>query len=309
MYTVQQIFDLMVDLIDERLASGLVNATTTAVYKARTPSIINIWQSENSGNGDNYKEYEVSNKPAMNMLGYTSGMDYLEYKGTEIIREVNGSVKSYYFETDSEGTVYVEDFNGSWHTLATIVVPNTVTTFTAHYASVTPSSGASKSRIRFTGPYRYLITNYALFDVAVSPTKPIIFRPFVKHTMPSDFKCIDQIYSEYCDRQMEKDTAYKWLNRGDLYINYFFEGNIRISYKPVPVQITTMTQTLELDEITSMSAAYFLAAHLLIVEEPASASFFNERYLELKALSNPKQIATISDIVDVYSISGGYYQT
>jgi|GEM_PF-6801591 len=44
--TVQDIFDLTVDLIDERLASGAVNATTTAVYKARTPGILNLWQNE-----------------------------------------------------------------------------------------------------------------------------------------------------------------------------------------------------------------------------------------------------------------------
>lgn len=305
MYTAQQIFDISCDLIDEKLATGAINATTTATYKARTPGILNIWQAENLQNADLYSEYDISCKPASNMLGYASGMDYLEYKGIEMIKDCVGSVKQYYFEADGEGTVYVEDFNGAWNTLATIVIPNTVVNFTAFKGIVTPSLNATMSRLRFTGTYRYIITNYAMFDVPVSPSKLITFRPWVKHTMPLDFKSVEQIYNEYCDRQMEKDSSYKWVGRGDLYINYFFEGNIKISYKPVPILLTSMTDALQADEVTSMSGAYFLAAHLLLVEDPASASFFNERYLELKALSSVKTPATITDIIDVYSMGGG----
>jgi hypothetical protein len=307
MYTVQDIYNITIDLIDEKLATGAINANTTAVYKARTPGILNLWQGENLSNSDLFSEHEISCKPATNMLGYKSGMDYLEYKGVEKTIEVDGSVKQYYFEVDGEGTVYIEDFNGNWNTLATIVVPSTVTSFTAYKDIVTPSPNATKSRLRFSGPYRYIITNYALFDIPVSPSKLIMFRPWVKHEMPEDFKSVEQIVEEYCDRQMEKATSYKWIGRGDLYIDYFYEGNIRISYKPVPKLFTSLADTLQVDEITSLSGAYFLAAHLLLEENPASASFFNGRYLELKALSNPKQVATIQDIVDVYSMDGGGY--
>jgi len=306
MYTVLEIFNLAIDLIDEKLATGAVNATTTAVYKARTPGILNIWQNENYNNGDLYAEHEISCKPATNMFGYSSGMDYLEYKGIEKIIEAVGSVKQYYFEVDGEGTVYVEDFNGTWNTLDTVIAPNTILSFTAFKALVTPSIGATKSRLRFSGAYRYIITNYAMFDVPVSPSKLITFRPYVKHKMPTDFKSVDQIIDEYCDRQMSVNSYYKWIGRGELFINYFYEGNIRISYKPVPAPIMDINQVLQVDEITSMSGAYFLAAHLGIIEEPASASFFNERYLELKALSNIKGTATMSDIIDVYSMGGGY---
>ena len=46
MYTVQDIFNLAIDLIDERLASGAINATNTTVYKARTPGLLTSWQNE-----------------------------------------------------------------------------------------------------------------------------------------------------------------------------------------------------------------------------------------------------------------------
>ena len=48
MVTLLDVFQLSCNLIDETLATGAVNATTTAVYKARTVGLLNIWQSEMS---------------------------------------------------------------------------------------------------------------------------------------------------------------------------------------------------------------------------------------------------------------------
>jgi len=46
MYTAQNIYDLAIDLIDERLASGAINATNTTIYKARTLGLLTSWQNE-----------------------------------------------------------------------------------------------------------------------------------------------------------------------------------------------------------------------------------------------------------------------
>ncbi|MGV8982150.1 hypothetical protein [Clostridium sp.] len=305
MYTAQNIYDLAIDLIDERLASGAINATTTAVYKARTPGILNLFQNRVYRNGDYFKEVNIPCKPTKNLLGMTAGMDYLEYLGIEKIIVVTGSVKNYYFEANSEGIIYIEDFTTQWNTLATVIVPSGTKEFTPYFNTVIPTTSATMSRIRFTGQYRYIITNYALFDVATSPTNPIIYRPWVKHTMPNDFKSIAQIIDEHCDRQFEKDSSYKFINRKDLYINYFYEGNIKISYKPVPPLLINMTDELVVDEITATSGAYFLAAHFLLIEDPGSASFFNGMFLELEAQANERTPATIQNIVDYQG--GGYY--
>lgn len=299
MFTAQQIFDLAADLINKRLANGTINATSTAVYKARTPGILTLWQNENAKSGDLYKTHEISNKPATNMLGYTSGFDYIEYVGTEIIKEAVGSVKSYYFEVDGDCTVYIEDFNGTWNTLATIS-PTSVTDFTTYKGIVTPSNGATKSRIRFTGTYRYLITNYAMFSVPFQSNRVPDYRPWIKKEMPSDFKSLDQIIEEYPQRQYSKSISYKWEGRRDLYINYFYEGSVRVVYKPVPTPVTSLTQNIEIDDISAMSGAYFLAAHLILVEDPDSAGFFNQRYEEMKLENNIKQPATIDQIIDIY---------
>lgn len=304
MYTAQQIFDLTMDLVNKRLANGTVNANTTAVYKARTPGILTMWQNENAKIGDLYKTVDISNKPTENLLGLNSGFDYLEFIGDEIIKETDGSVKAYYFEVDGDCTVYIEDYNGTWNTLATIT-PTGVTDFTPYKGVVTPSTGATQSRIRFTGVYRYLITNYALFSVPMAPTKVIDYRPWIKKQMPDDFKSLNQIIEEYPVKQYSNSSDYKWEGRRDLYINYNYEGNIRIIYKPIPSPITSLTDTIAVDDITAMSGAYFLAAHILLVEDPDSASFFNQRYEDLKIQNNTKQPVAIQNITDVY---GGGWQ-
>ena len=299
-YSGLEVFAMAVTLIDETLATGAINGATTAIYKARTPHILNLFQAEMMKSADMYKELNISSKPAKNILGFLTGMDYMAYEGIELIKECVGSVKQYYFEVDGAATVYVEDYNGQWNTLATVVVDDTITEFTPFKAVVTPSLNATRSRLRFSGSYRYVITNYAMFDVPVNPNKLIEFRPFVKHIMPLDFKSVDQIINEYTDRQMEKSTSYKWVSRGDLYLNYFYEGNIKISYKPIPIKITDLAQTMQVDDISVMAGAYFLAAHLVLIEDAASASFFNQRFMELKLESNIKQPSTVTQILDIY---------
>ena len=66
--------------------------------------------------------------------------------------------------------------------------------------------------------------------------------------------------------------------------------------------ITSMTAPIMLDDyITGVVMPYGLAAHLLLDENKAAASFFNERYIELME-GLKKGLPTVSvDIEDVYS--------
>jgi hypothetical protein len=67
-----------------------------------------------------------------------------------------------------------------------------------------------------------------------------------------------------------------------------------------PVTITDETSTLLVDDRTCLTVLpYGLAAHLLLSENPNIASFFNNRYDELKR----KKKATIAKITDVYGVT------
>ena len=96
-----------------------------------------------------------------------------------------------------------------------------------------------------------------------------------------------------------------------IYINYFFDGNIRIVYYPVPTLLTftgsgssDLTQTLTVDDITARTVLpYGLAAHLMMTENSASASFFQQRFEELKFESTRQQASSSEQILNVY---GGF---
>lgn len=307
MITAQQIFERACDFMDKRNPNGVIDPTKTARYKARTPNILTQWQNEMSRNGDLYSTFEISNTPVANLLGLTTGFDIKEFIGTDLTFEGQGQARAYYFEVDAPGTIYIEDYTNQWNVLATITVPDSVKSFTPYKGTVIPTSGSTKARIRASGTYYYRIVNRALYAIPFQQDRIPDYRPWVKHQMPDDFKSVDQIIDEFPDRQYAKDTTYKWEGRKDLYINYYYVGNVRVIYKPVPIPITDLTQVLQIDDITADTAAYFLAAHLFLVEDPASASFFNGRFLELKVEASMKQPASIQDIVDVYSMDGGVY--
>lgn len=69
-----------------------------------------------------------------------------------------------------------------------------------------------------------------------------------------------------------------------------------------PVMITDLEQDLLLDDRAAMKVLpYGLAAHLLLTDDPNTASYFNNRYDELKR-TRPAKAQTITDS---YNVVGG----
>lgn len=299
--TAQQVFDIAMDLIDERLDDGTISASDTLDYNVKTPGLLNVLQSELIKQGDLYSTHSISNKPVSNLLGDYSGFDIVAYEGDELTYECAGSAKSYYFEVDNDATVYIEDYTSAWNTLATVSATPTASGFTAYSGLVTPTSGATRSRIRLGGSYYYRIVNRALFKVPFASSGDIpTYRPWVLKQMPSDFKSVDEIVNEE-GSSYNQNAGYKWEGKRDLYMDYYYDGNIRIVYHPVPTLITALTDTLQLDDVTARKVLpYGLAAHLLLSENPEQASFFNGRFNEMKADESKKQPSSIEQIVNLY---------
>ena len=133
--------------------------------------------------------------------------------------------------------------------------------------------------------------------------------------MPANFKSVDQIVAEFVDLanstqgQYTKYANFKWEGRNELYVDYYFDGDLRIVYKPIPDLLTfsgvgdgtDLTQTLEIDDITARTILpYGIAAHLLLIENSATSSFFNQRYEELKFLGTRQQAASSEQIYNMY---------
>jgi hypothetical protein len=295
MTTAQDVFNITMDLIDERNETGLINPTDTASYRVKTPGILNILQAELLKQGEIYSTYEVTNKPVGNLLGEC--FHVVAFSGEDLSFETAFPARAYYFEVDGDATVYIEDFTSGWNTLAVINATST-NGFTAYKGVVTPTLGATKTRIMFSGTYYYHFTNFALFREPFNPLKVPDYRPYVEKQMPADFHSIDQIVNEY-GKIYAQNGSYKWEGKNKLFVNYYYEGRIRITYKPVPLLITNLTDTLQLDDVTARTILpYGLAAHLMLDENDSLASFFNQRYEELKRLN--LKPAQIEQMVDVY---------
>lgn len=269
--------------------------------KVRTPGILTALQAEHIKTGDIFSTFEITNKPVANMLGYLSGQDYVEFLGEDIIKEASGSAKSYYFEVSDDAVVYIEDFTGSWNVLATVNCTPTTSGYTAYKAKVAPTPGATKSRIRFSGTNRYVFTNYALFSAPFATDNDVpVYRPWVAIQMPVDFKGLEQIVEEYPDRQYAKSSNFKWEGKNKLFINYYYEGNIRIVYRPIPLTITALTDTLQVDDVTARSVLPWGLAMEFYKDDETKFAYFQSRYMEMKALSAPKQLATEQQIINIY---------
>jgi len=70
--------------------------------------------------------------------------------------------------------------------------------------------------------------------------------------------------------------------------------------------ITDLSQEITVND--KVSGPYFLAANLILIEDPDSAGFFEQKFEELKQTIIRRQPATEVAITDTYSMGGYEYQ-
>jgi len=299
MATVQEIFNMTMDLMDERLNSGELSTEDTLSYQVRTPGILNLLISELLRDGLFYETYDLSLN-RKKVLGGDFGID--QHYTEDIEKEVDGSAYAYHFTVDGPCTVYIEDYTSSWNVLETITVPITVSGFTNYKGSVTPTASATKSRIRFSGTYFYNYKNWALYEQNFY-TVPS-YEPYVKYEMPDNFGRLYEKVKLVPRYDYVNDGILKWEGHNELYIHYNFEGEVRIRYIPIPTLLTALTDEIELDEIIARQVLpYGLAAKLMIHEDLTKAQYFETSYLDQRVRILKKQPVSASEIEDIY---GGY---
>lgn len=306
--TAQDIFYDVRALLDEFSDEGIITPDAdVADLNAKSIRFIDMAQKELYKSGKLYKKFEITNTAYENALGRTSNFNMVEYTGTpQYYPEAGVVARAYYFEVDGEGTVTVqEQHGGAWVDLITVTVPNTVTSMTAYKGVITPSTAGNLIRLKFGGTYYYKHQNRCLFTAPFSASRVPDYRPWIKVEMPADFRAVDSIVNEYPERQYAQVLTHKWEGFRDMYINYFYEGTVRVVYKPVPTTVTAMTQTLEIDDITAKAIAYYVAARLAPFENTSLVNFFEQKYMEMKVDSFIGMPTSIEDIVDCYGAGSG----
>lgn len=314
-YTGTDLFNMSMVVMDELSDTGTINPTQTKEYRYRAPYLLDMWQKEMAKLGDLYKTFEISCFRKKNLLGDLGQFQTVEHTDSDQSYEAVGA-NCFYFEVDSDCAVTITEngvpvsgtyiFNDGTATDFTgtinITVPSSTTSFLSCKGILTTSGG--NVAITFSGTYYYKHNNRALCPYKyVSADKVPDFKPWHKVTMPADFKSRAQVIDEYPMCQYEEDTSHKWEGNTELYIQFNYEGIVRIKYIPVPTKITDLTQSIEVDDITAISGAYYLAEHFAMADQNDELSKrCRNKFNDLKLESAIKAPLTFQKIVDVYDL-------
>lgn len=304
MTTVNKILLDVRALMDELTKKGaLIPDISVADLVAKGVRMVDMAQKELYSIGNYYKKFEVTQKNPDNLFGKFANFDIKEFKGEDITFP-DHVAKSYYFEADDEGNCVIEEYeSGSWRTLTTINMIE-ADSMQVYKGLITPTTTGNRIRLRFTGTTYYKFQNVALFAEPFKASKVPNYRPWIKYDMPSDFRMTNLVVEEYPERQYRESSTYKWEGFKELWVNYYYEGTIRLIYKPVPTTIESVDDVLDIDDITANAITYYVGAKLSAHDYPELTSYFEQRYNEVAQSSNMNKPAQETIIKDSY---GGYY--
>lgn len=297
MTTVADIIIRIRSLLDEYTKKGVViSDDKVADILSKALVFINMGQRELYDTGNFFKEFKYSSYPVENLLG--TKFDTKEFNGTdEYFPNTDGisGVTSYYFEVDDNATVeFEENQGGSWVAIETVTATSEQG-FTAYKGLLTATGNV---RMKITGSTYYRYKNLAMFDKLFSSVAKVPdYRPWVKLEMPTDFMNISRIVKESGNDYIIFGD-YQWRNQKDLFVTYDFEGEIIVSYKPIPADLTADTDVLEIDDITADALAYYATAKIAPSEQPDLTNFMHEEYLRLKQMSYKRIPSGFEEIQD-----------
>lgn len=308
--TVNEIFERAIALIDGITDAGAVDTTKTADFKARTPFLVNLFQMELIKSGDLFTKYPISYTPFTNILLGGDHFNVDKHIDADVAIETeDGKVaKIYYFESDAlEGTVTIEDYTTAWNPIATITLTNTGIGYVSYKALVTPTIGATKSRIVFSGSYYYRFRNVALHSEALSNINEYNnYGTEVKITMPSNCHAIKDVIFKSYKGNYALSPEYKIERTGNLWEVLFsrdFEGEVLITYIPNPTKVTStaLTDTITIDDYSADIMAYMLAESFSNVDNnDYLANIFKNKYQQLIAQSSYKKPKPVVKMINKY---------
>lgn len=250
--------------------------------------------------------YPISHNTIKPLQGLLQGFDLKQYiPGNDLIDTYPG-VKSFYFEVDNLGDIYIEEnVNGVWTPLITI--NNTVKgVFTAYKGNILASNPFNQVRLRFSGDYVYNVRNKALYAYAF-PTDADVqeYRPYVKYQMPSDFMELQKVIQEGDPRVYKEMIAFYWEGKRTFVLNYYDVGSFSIHYYRYPTDITLSTTDdyeFEVDTEAQELIPFFMAARAIIDEnQTLGIQLLNEYQVKLSRLFTTDDFG-ITTITQNYSI-------
>jgi len=316
--TVRDIFSKAIAIIDELSDTGAVSDTQVKEYKARAPYLLDLWQKEIVTSGDFYKTFEVSCYRKKNLLGDLNNYGNIIENNGEIHEYSAIGANCFFIDVDGDCIISFKEngnpisgkytFNGGPETefvgSININLPAGTTSFLPVKGILNVLNQTSTVTMTINGQYYFRHNNRALAPYKYNSALRVPdFRPWYKIQMPDDFKSRHQIIDEYKQWQYVESNQHKWEGNNELYIHFDYEGIVRIKYVPVPTPITSLDQEINVDDITAISGAYYLAEHFALADQNNDlAVMCRNKFKELKTESMFKTPLSPSEIKDVYNL-------
>ena len=236
------------------------------------------------------KDFSIAVSPIKNLLS--------DYNASSIHSVVNGdmtfdaeNVKSYYFEVTGKCTanVILDDMPVSTYTI------DDVNKYESIKGIVENPEGHTVT-ISFTSEYPYAIKNIAMYEAKYDTAEEVPMyaeKLLYKATdLAEDFYSVNEIYFEGENpRYIKTDEVYKEAGK-TLVLDATTQGNYRVYYNALPVEITAGTEDdydLPLDREVAALLPLYMASELYKDDDVSVAtSYRNEFEVGFDRLKNPQ---------------------
>jgi len=308
----EEIYNKILSLLDQYTEDGVpISEEDNIDVEKKTIELTDMAQKEMWKYNKNTKQIEITNTADENRLGILSDMDYVDFEGeTQFYPNERGvdRVQGYSIQvtegaSDNATLTYQENVAGTWVDLVTIT-PTGITSITTYKGVLNVSDTSNRVRLKIEGTEHFIHVNRALWKLKYKPELVPTYEPWVKYDLPEDFNAVDMVVEEFPTRQYSQSPNYKIENFRDFYYNFYFEGKIRVTYKPVPVTITSLDDELQLDTTFAQTIIYDVISKIGFYENTDLVNWAESRRLENKEEATSDEPLSAEVLTDFYG--GGH---
>ncbi|MCD8309488.1 MAG: hypothetical protein LUD19_06510 [Clostridia bacterium] len=214
------------------------------------------------------------------------------------------NAKSYYFEADGNGAVYIEKYNSDtkgWAIIGTVSLTSEQRAFVAYKGFIKEDGDFTDGlvRLHFTGEYLYSVRNVALFRYILSDSEDDIpvYEPYTRYDISElvdDFLTLCRPPIITGERNEALNQDYEVEGNSKILLPYDLKGVYKILYEHRPTELENSGDAsndetvIDLDEEISSLLPILVGGYVWVDDEPEKAQYYMNLYRERAAIIEQK---------------------
>ena len=233
----------------------------------------------------------INHKPLENKVREST---FEPVEKTEDLYFTAEGVKSYYFEADGDGMLYIERYSepSGWEVIGTVSL-SSKQRFKAYKGFIKEGGEFINAavRLRFTGEYIYSVKNVAMYKYIYSASTEDVpaYEPFTRY----DISTLTEDFLSLATPPIVESEGLSYLNQGYsvengrvILLPYDAKGLYKVLYnhKPSPIVMSeeedAATVRIDLDEDLCALLPILVASYVWVDDEPEKANYYLNLYRE-----------------------------